>query len=116
MSLLPRSPFPRLALAAAIAAYILIVVGALVRASGSGLGCPDWPLCHGQPVPPAQLAAQIEYSHRLMASLTAALALAASVFAFRERQDATTRTIAAAVPLVLLAQVLLGAATVLLEL
>src|SRR5438045_3427313 len=41
----------RAAVLAAVAAYTLIVIGGLVRASSSGLGCPDWPLCHGQPFP-----------------------------------------------------------------
>jgi heme o synthase len=62
------SRFAKLAIAAAVATYVLIVVGGLVRATDSGLGCPDWPLCFGAWVPPAELHAWIEHSHRLVAA------------------------------------------------
>ena len=61
--------FAKLAIAAALATYVLIVVGGLVRATDSGLGCPDWPLCFGGWVPPLELHAWIEHSHRLVAAL-----------------------------------------------
>jgi heme o synthase len=61
--------FGKLAVAAAIATYVLIVVGGLVRATDSGLGCPDWPLCFGDWVPPLELHAWIEHSHRLVAAV-----------------------------------------------
>ncbi|HEY8922001.1 MAG TPA: COX15/CtaA family protein, partial [Candidatus Limnocylindria bacterium] len=51
--------FAKLAVAASIATYVLIVVGGLVRATDSGLGCPDWPACFGKWVPPAELHAWI---------------------------------------------------------
>ncbi|TMK96655.1 MAG: hypothetical protein E6G40_10635, partial [Actinobacteria bacterium] len=53
------------AIAATAATFLLIGIGALVRATGSGLGCPGWPKCFGRWVPPLQYHAIIEYSHRL---------------------------------------------------
>src|SRR5207245_9985474 len=65
--------FRLLTVAAALVTYALVVLGGVVRVSGSGLGCPDWPLCHGRLLPPLNLHAIIEYSHRTTASLASAL-------------------------------------------
>jgi heme A synthase len=81
--------FRRLALLTAIFTYLQIALGGLVRVSGSGLGCPDWPLCHGRPYPPADPHAIIEYSHRAIGSVTGILIIATVVLAwvvFRTRR------------------------------
>jgi heme A synthase len=57
-------------------AYLQIALGGVVRVSGSGLGCPDWPLCHGRPYPPADIHSIIEYSHRAVGSVTGVLIIA----------------------------------------
>ena len=65
--------FRRLAFLTAFFAYLQIALGGVVRTSGSGLGCPDWPLCNGRPYPPANLHSIIEYSHRTVGAITGVL-------------------------------------------
>ena len=55
--------------------FIQITLGGFVRASESGLGCPDWPLCHGKIIPPFEFHTLIEYSHRLNGSILGILVI-----------------------------------------
>jgi heme A synthase len=108
-----------LAWAAAASTYLLIVLGAVVRITGSGMGCgDDWPVCHGRLVPShADVATLIEWSHRLVAAIVSILIAVFATLTWwrRRRGDAVGR--AGYLALALLAfQVLLGAVTVRLEL
>lgn len=72
--------------AVALAALALIVVtGAAVRLTGSGLGCPDWPRCYGGTTPPLETHAVIEYGNRLLTGFVGIAVIAAAVLAFFRR-------------------------------
>src|SRR2546426_3671001 len=70
--------FAQLAWAAAACTYLLIILGAIVRITGSGMGCGDhWPLCNGRLLPPLDdLGTLIEWNHRLAAALVSILVAA----------------------------------------
>jgi heme o synthase len=111
--------FAKLAIAAAAATFVLITVGGLVRATDSGLGCPDWPLCFGDWVPPAELHAWIEHSHRLVAAvlvgpLVGAVALI-TVFTAR-RRDRALLIAAVGAGVLVIVQALLGGQVVIQQL
>jgi len=113
-----RAWFHNLSLATVLAAFALVVLGGVVRVTESGLGCPDWPLCHGGVLPPWEPKAIIEYSHRLVASaLVGPLVLATCGVAWVAYRREKWVVISASVALVLvLAQALLGGVAVLKEL
>lgn len=72
--------------AVALGALALIVLtGAGVRLTGSGLGCPDWPKCYGGTSPPLESHALIEYGNRLLTGFVGIAVIAAAVFAFFRR-------------------------------
>lgn len=94
--------FQRLALWTTATTYLLILVGGLVRASGAGLGCPDWPRCFGSWIPPASVAdlppqfdpsqfnqalMWTEYLNRLLGVTVGFLILATAVSAWRHHRN-----------------------------
>ncbi|MFQ5967523.1 MAG: heme A synthase [Acidimicrobiia bacterium] len=112
-----RTPLSKLAAVTAVATYLLIVLGAVVRATGSGLGCPDWPTCHGRWIPPFEREALIEYSHRSLAVIVGALVVAILITAWRSRRlDRRSWQLALASFGLLLVQAWLGRQVVLTEL
>ncbi|MFP6565690.1 MAG: COX15/CtaA family protein [Dehalococcoidia bacterium] len=109
--------FQIVVVAAILAAFGQVTLGGVVRVTDSGLGCPDWPLCHGQLIPPFEVATLIEYSHRLSASVLSLLVLGTTTMAwfyYRDRRWVFVPSLLA-FALVLIAAGL-GGATVLTEL
>jgi cytochrome c oxidase assembly protein subunit 15 len=99
------------------ATFCLIVLGALVRAHGAGLACPDWPLCFGELIPTFDFQIAFEWGHRLLAGGIAIGFAAGAVFVARDRELRAVAGAALVIGGVLLAaQVVLGGLTVLLGL
>jgi heme A synthase len=116
----PSRGFRRFALATGVATFLLIVLGGVVRVSGSGLGCGPagsgfhgWPLCEGDVLPGLDLNSVIEYAHRVVAVAVGLMMLTLAVWAWRRYRDRRGVVWAAALAVVLVGlQGLLGAATV----
>jgi cytochrome c oxidase assembly protein subunit 15 len=100
--------------AVALAALALIVLtGAGVRLTGSGLGCPDWPKCYGGTTPPLDTHAVIEYGNRLLTGFVGFAVIAASVLAFFRRPYRWHLALfGALLPLGVIGQAILGALVV----
>jgi heme A synthase len=108
----------RLAWSAVVLGFILIVIGAVVRVEGAGMGCgDDWPVCNGKIVPTYSYLTAIEYIHRVVAGI---VLLLTAVLAFIARRttgrDDPRRWLAAVALVLVLAQAGLGAITVVTEL
>lgn len=104
------------ALTTILATLFLILVGGLVRASGAGLGCPDWPKCYGVWIPPTsvdQLLPQFdpsefnavktwtEYVNRLIGVLIGLLITATFVLSLKYRKIRPSVTVASFMAFVL---------------
>jgi len=109
----------RFAVSSVIATFVLIVLGGVVRVTGSGLGCGgEWPLCDGSLIPPLTKEDIIEYSHRLVASaIVGPLVAVTFLIALLKYRRVLSVLVPAAISLVLLlVQAGLGGVTVLTEL
>ena len=104
-----------------VLAYNVLVVlwGAVVRATGSGAGCgAHWPLCNGVAIPQSpSFHTLVEFTHRLMSGATLLLVLALLIWTWRTiRQGEWARWAAMASMILTLNEALLGALLVLLRL
>ena len=97
--------------------FLVVVWGGVVRVTGSGLGCPDWPTCHGEFLPSLDAATRIEWFHRFLGvagGLTGAGLLIATLVAHRQDRRTVALVVTAAALYAL--QAVIGAVVVLLEL
>jgi cytochrome c oxidase assembly protein subunit 15 len=106
--------FRRLAIASLVMVSVIVVTGAAVRLTGSGLGCPDWPSCTQQHLTPAlSFHPVIEFSNRIVTVLLTIVVAAAVVGAFRRRPFRRDLAwLAAGLLIGVLAQAALGALVV----
>lgn len=108
-----------------VSIYLLILAGGIVRSTGSGMGCPDWPKCFGRMIPPTQASelpfnyqeiykeklhgqvlfnptkTWIEYLNRLLGALTGVFVVIATFLAFKESKKIFYNTFAALILVIL---------------
>jgi heme a synthase len=105
--------YAQVTLVALAALSLIVLTGAAVRLTGSGLGCPDWPKCYGGTVPPLETHAVIEYGNRLLTGFVGLAVIAASLGAwFRKPFRGHLALFGALLPLGVLGQAILGALVV----
>ncbi|MBI5179121.1 MAG: heme A synthase [Nitrospinae bacterium] len=94
--------------------YVLMIFGNVVTTTGSGLACPDWPLCYGTVNPPKEISVWIEWGHRLIGGTTGIFILASAFLIWKKASSALKFFLKIAVGLILLA-VLLGGAIIIVD-
>jgi len=108
----PRQ-YAYVAYAALVALTLIVLSGAAVRLTGSGLGCPDWPRCYGHAYPPLTTHAVIEFSNRMITVPVSIAAGAAWLLALRRRPyRRDLMWLGALLPLGVVGQAVLGGFTV----
>lgn len=110
------STFRWAAYAALVALFLVTVSGATVRLTGSGLGCENWPRCGETFLPEQQYHALVEFGNRVVGVVVGVTTLVAAVAAWRARVPRRLFRLTVALPLLVLAQGVLGGITVLFEL
>ncbi len=80
--------FQKLAATTVAGTLLLVTIGVIVRATDSGLGCPDWPFCYGRILPElGDTKAWLEWIHRGVAAILGLLILAEAVLAWVDHRD-----------------------------
>lgn len=126
----PKMAFRKFAILSLISIYLLILAGGIVRSTGSGMGCPDWPKCFGRFIPPTKVEelplhyetiyheklhgevafnatkTWIEYINRLLGALTGIIVLITTVLAWKEGRKVFLPTLAGLI--LILANAVLG--------
>ncbi|MER3601199.1 MAG: hypothetical protein C4339_00505 [Nitrososphaerota archaeon] len=107
-----------LSLSATIAIFLTVSMGGYTTQTGSGLACPDWPLCHGKLFPqPMTAALLIEWTHRLLAALSGLLLVSTVLYLLlRRRKERGLVAKGLLALLLLMVQIWLGGLVVLQEL
>ena len=105
--------YARVAYIALAALTLIVLSGAAVRLTGSGLGCPDWPKCYGHAYPPLNTHALIEFTNRLITVPVSLAAGAAWLLALRRRPyRRDLAVLGLLLPLGVIGQAVLGGFTV----
>jgi cytochrome c oxidase assembly protein subunit 15 len=105
--------YAQVTLVALIALAMIVLTGAGVRLTGSGLGCPDWPKCYGGTTPPLESHAIIEYTNRLITGIVGFAVIAAALLAwFRRPFRGHLALFGALLPFGVIGQAILGALVV----
>src|SRR6478752_1038681 len=108
------SRFHKLALTSVVATYVMVIIGVIVRSTGSGMGCPDWPLCNGQVIPEVgDSAAWLESIHRWWGVFMGFLVLGLVISAFRTQRATRSLVVGSVAALLMVGfQAYLGKVTV----
>jgi cytochrome c oxidase assembly protein subunit 15 len=105
--------YRRVAYAALIALSLIVLTGAAVRLTGSGLGCSNWPKCGGNVLPPLSYHALIEFGNRAIGAIVGIVTAIAVVLAFTRRPFRRDLAwLAVSLPVGVVAQAVLGGLTV----
>jgi cytochrome c oxidase assembly protein subunit 15 len=105
--------YRRLAYIALGALTLIVLTGAAVRLTDSGLGCPNWPRCYGKVLPPLSSHALIEFGNRAISGLVGVITAVVAVLAFTRRPFRRDLAwLACLLPAGVIAQAVLGGYTV----
>ena len=77
--------YRRVAYATLVSLTVIVLTGAAVRLTDSGLGCENWPKCGGTPLPPLSSHALIEFGNRAISGIVGVITVVAAVLAFTRR-------------------------------